>query len=296
MKYRIRQAVFFIVILLAIAGIISIFNKPTVSNNEQTSNETIFDGSTSDGSTSESDITITINGVDKGEYGKNFVFLNANKNSTKFLGYEIPAGKYRVKNIGNETNSFYISSNETRKIDGIETPIRTKANSDIEAGNVVDVNIQEDEYIKLGKAKEDEGFRFQRIGEAEKEETYQPPSPPTQSEKYDEVSYDSLARYPDDYYGQKIKIKGKVLQVIRGLDCMSYRVAMNDDYKTVVLVQWDNEYMKAFKKTFSNQDGNILEDDYVIVAGVYFGMTEYTTVLGATKEIPLIVAHGIAIK
>lgn len=291
MKYRIRQALFFIVILLATAGIISIFNKPAVSNNEQNSNEAI-----SDGSTSESDITITINGIDKGEYGKYFVFVNANKPSTKFLGYEIPAGKYQVKNIGSETNSFYISSNETRKIDGIETPIRTKANSDIETGNVVDVNIQEDEHIKLGKAKEGEGFRFQRIGEAEEEETYQPLSPPTRSEKYDEVSYDSLARYPDDYYGQKIKIKGKVLQVIRGLDCMQYRVAMNDDYKTVVLVQWDNEYMKRFKEKFSNQDGNILEDDYVVVAGTYFGMTEYTTVLGSTKQIPFIDAHGIAIK
>ena len=91
------------------------------------------------------------------------------------------------------------------------------------------------------------------------------------------VGYKSVARNPEKYEGDKIKISGKVLQVTEGdYGINSLRVATSGGYDNVYLVSYDSDELSQ----------NILEDDKVTIWGECTGTTSYTTVLGATITIP----------
>lgn len=91
------------------------------------------------------------------------------------------------------------------------------------------------------------------------------------------VGYKSVARNPEKYEGDKIKISGEVLQVTEGdYGINSLRVATSGGYDNVYLVSYDSDELSQ----------NILEDDRVTIWGECTGTTSYTTVLGATITIP----------
>ena len=93
-------------------------------------------------------------------------------------------------------------------------------------------------------------------------------------------SYDSIARYPDDYMDKYIKLSGKVLQDGGAY----YRIAKDGNYDNVV-------YVNAF---LVNKDGGkILEGDYVTVYGTCGGEKTYTSIMGASITIPLVMAKYI---
>lgn len=48
------------------------------------------------------------------------------------------------------------------------------------------------------------------------------------------ITYDQLARTPDDFIGQKVKFSGKVLQVMEGDDETQIRLAVDSNYDTVL--------------------------------------------------------------
>ena len=49
------------------------------------------------------------------------------------------------------------------------------------------------------------------------------------------ITYEQLARTPDDYKGDKIKFTGKVIQVIEGSEEIKIRLAVNSNYDTIIL-------------------------------------------------------------
>lgn len=91
-----------------------------------------------------------------------------------------------------------------------------------------------------------------------------------------DYSYDQLARTPDTYIGNKVKIKGKVLQADSSGDTCYARVAMNSSYDTVVFVTYPKDLLGY----------RLLEDDIVTVYGVSLGVYSYEAVSGATITIP----------
>lgn len=90
------------------------------------------------------------------------------------------------------------------------------------------------------------------------------------------ITYKQLARTPDDYKGKKVKLTGKVLQVMEGGAETDLRVAINGDYDTVLFATYNPSISSV----------RILEDDNVTVYGIYTGIRNYQTVLGASKSIP----------
>lgn len=96
------------------------------------------------------------------------------------------------------------------------------------------------------------------------------------------ISYDSLARTPDDYKGERVKFSGYVVQVCseaRSSDYYStYRVATSGKYNNVVYIRVDNY----------GSGTRILEDDYITFYGEYDGIYTYTTVMGSSLSIPQI--------
>lgn len=98
-----------------------------------------------------------------------------------------------------------------------------------------------------------------------------------------DYSYDQLARNPDTYKNQKIKISGKVLQAEYDDDICYARIAMNNDYNTVVFVTYSSDLLNY----------RLLEDDKVTVYGVSYGVYSYKAVSGATITIPWLNADMI---
>ncbi len=100
------------------------------------------------------------------------------------------------------------------------------------------------------------------------------------------ISYDDLARYPDDYSGKQLKIYGRVLQVIEGSDGLiqmrvaTGRTSYGSWYDDVVYVLY----------TYSDGEGKILEDDMITFYGYSTNTITYQSALGSSITIPSMLA------
>ena len=92
------------------------------------------------------------------------------------------------------------------------------------------------------------------------------------------ITYDQLARTPDDYKGEKVKFKGKVVQVLEGDSTIDLRLAVNSDYDKMV-------YLYYPKKLVSSR---VLEDDKITIYGVSEGLYTYKSTMGGHITIPII--------
>lgn len=100
-----------------------------------------------------------------------------------------------------------------------------------------------------------------------------------------DLTYDDLMRYSDDNYGELVELSGTVLQTMQGDGEIQHRVALNDDYDTVVLIGYES----------GTSSTKILEDDYITFTGTALGTTTYETVMGAEVEIPVVYVEEINI-
>ena len=100
-----------------------------------------------------------------------------------------------------------------------------------------------------------------------------------------DYTYEQLARNPDAYYGDKVTFKGKVLQAETG-DVNYMRLAVNDDYDTIIFVTYDNDLL----------DYRLLEDDMVVIYGLCSSTYSYEAVSGATITLPWIYAEIIELQ
>lgn len=106
----------------------------------------------------------------------------------------------------------------------------------------------------------------------------------TETNSYMTVSYDQLARTPDQYENKEVKISGYVMQVEKDDGMTMLLVCQNDDPDSIIMIGMDNSYKPA--------NGNILEDDEVTVYGSASGTQKYTTTLGDKNEVPMIIADA----
>jgi uncharacterized membrane protein YcgQ (UPF0703/DUF1980 family) len=99
------------------------------------------------------------------------------------------------------------------------------------------------------------------------------------------ITYDQLARTPDDFTGKKAKFTGKVVQVMEGDGETQLRIAVNGDYDSILFV--------AYKSNISNT--RILEDDNVTVRGISAGLITYQSTMGGNISIPSMLVDKIDI-
>lgn len=95
-----------------------------------------------------------------------------------------------------------------------------------------------------------------------------------------DITFEDLARNPDEFMGEKVKFSGKVIQVIEGDTYNQMRLAVNDDYDKVIYIEVAKDLMS---------DGPILEDDYITVMGVSFGLLDYESTLGGQITVPAVI-------
>lgn len=92
------------------------------------------------------------------------------------------------------------------------------------------------------------------------------------------ITYDNIARRPDDYKGKKVKFYGKVIQLIEGDYRNQIRFAINGNYDYVILGEYKKDIVES----------RILEDDLITIYGVSSGTISYKSTLGGTITIPAV--------
>lgn len=123
------------------------------------------------------------------------------------------------------------------------------------------------------KAKEEE--------ERAKKEAEEQARREAEAQKYNTgLTYEDIARNPAGNAGKFVTFSGKILQVMKGNGVTQYRMAVDDNYDQVVLIEIDNKLLN---------NGNVLEDDHITIKGTFIMEYTYQTVLGAEKTIPAIV-------
>jgi hypothetical protein len=90
------------------------------------------------------------------------------------------------------------------------------------------------------------------------------------------ITYDELARTPDEYIFEKVKFRGKVVQVIEGDGVTQLRFAVNENDDTILFAGIDN----------SIDDSRILEDDIITIMGLSSGLITYESTMGGQISIP----------
>ncbi len=90
------------------------------------------------------------------------------------------------------------------------------------------------------------------------------------------ITYDQLARTPDEYEGKKVKFSGKVVQVMESDDSVTIRLAVNDNYDTILYGQYSSSIVSS----------RVLEDDHITVYGTSVGTISYQSTMGGTITIP----------
>lgn len=86
------------------------------------------------------------------------------------------------------------------------------------------------------------------------------------------IAWKELKGYPDNHSGEKIKIKGKVFQIIDGID----------------MLLWYPGTYDAFYVSFDDSYTGIYEDDTITIYGEVISSYCYDTQAGGTNCVPLI--------
>lgn len=99
------------------------------------------------------------------------------------------------------------------------------------------------------------------------------------------ITYDQLARTPDEFKGKKAKFTGKVLQVMEGKGETQLRVAVNGNYDKVLYVVYKSDILNS----------RVLEKDNVTVKGKSAGIYTYKSTMGGEISIPAMLVEKIDI-
>lgn len=119
-----------------------------------------------------------------------------------------------------------------------------------------------------------------------KDKTLSPSTPTTtstvtNSQEALEVSYEELARYPDNYFKKSIKLKGQITQVVDAGDNNTlYLLAVNDNHNHIAIVGYNGD--------FSN--GRILNGDEILFYGLSGGLISTDTANNGNVTCPSMMA------
>ncbi|EMW5424165.1 hypothetical protein AAFB02_000177 [Enterococcus faecalis] len=91
-----------------------------------------------------------------------------------------------------------------------------------------------------------------------------------------EITYDDLARNPEKNKNQKVTVSGTIIQVIENDGYSQYRLAVDDDYEKIMLIEISSDLLNS----------RILENDVITVYGESQGTIDYESTLGGKITVP----------
>ena len=181
------------------------------------------------------------------------------------------ANSITTSDLNNAENHLEISQNENKKLED-ENEKLEKENKELK--DKVEQAKPWFEMKEEERKAEEERLEQERLA---KEKAEQEERERKEKQGYNTgITYNQLARTPEEYKEEKVKFSGKVLQVSEGFGYNVIRLGVNGSYDNVL-------YLIVFNGTTEER---ILEDDYITIYGVSKGIETYTTVMGASMSIP----------
>ncbi|MGX4687505.1 hypothetical protein JNUCC83_11735 [Vagococcus sp. JNUCC 83] len=97
------------------------------------------------------------------------------------------------------------------------------------------------------------------------------------------ITYQQLARTPDDFIMKKVKFSGKVVQVLEDDKDTQLRIAVDGNHDTIVYAEYESKLVSS----------RVLEDDYITISGYSMGLLSYKSTMGGTITIPSVVVKKV---
>ncbi|QOX64239.1 hypothetical protein FRZ06_13260 [Anoxybacterium hadale] len=103
-------------------------------------------------------------------------------------------------------------------------------------------------------------------------------------DNYESVSFDNLARTPDDFNEKRITLSGRVdvigYETEDEVQCVFH---VDDDYKQSILIAYVPDIL----------DSRVLDEDYFTIYGYSVGIVEYKTAIGGVYNLPCVIVEKI---
>lgn len=99
------------------------------------------------------------------------------------------------------------------------------------------------------------------------------------------ITYEQLARTPDNYMGEKVTFSGDVVQIIESSSSnyVHIRLAVNGNYGDMLFCEYEKNIVSQ----------RVLENDTITIYGVSHGLYTYQSTMGADITIPSVVIDKI---
>jgi hypothetical protein len=111
----------------------------------------------------------------------------------------------------------------------------------------------------------------------------------------DDVTYEELSRSPQSYATSKIYLKGRVVQSLdsggEGIVQIIVNVTPSRDFR-----RWsDTVFVEYHRIAGVGDQYRVIEGDIIIISGEFVGIKSYTTVRGATAQVPFVRIESVFI-
>ena len=183
-------------------------------------------------------------------------------------------------------NSLYESSKEYGESLNEKVTELKKSIKDLEEENSLLTKKVEEAAPWFEMKEEERKAEEERIAQekaaAEKKAQEEAAAKEAEAHKYETgLTWEDIAR--EGKIGTLGQFEGKIIQVMNGNGYTQYRVAINGNYDTIMLVEIDD----------SIKTETLLENDYIYFKGSSAGNMTYTTVLGAEMTIPAFIVDEV---
>ena len=184
-----------------------------------------------------------------------------------------------------KSNEQLVENNENLVKDKQELQAKIDSAKDYLELDPAEKELVDAKIVEVNQATEDQLAQEKAQKEAEekaKKEAEEEAKRQAESQKYETgLTWEQIAR--EGRVGELGKFEGKIVQVMSGSGFTQYRVAINGDYDTIMLI----EVLDGISSEV------LLEDDYVYFKGMSMGQYTYTTVLGSEMTIPSFIVDEI---
>jgi hypothetical protein len=200
-----------------------------------------------------------------GSFGPSQSAVDAMNDHIVELNDEINSGEDKLDEAKATINEIKATNKELQtKVDEAEPFF--KLSEQERAAKAAELKKKEEEAAAKEKAEaEKKEAEAKRLAEEEEKKGYETG-----------ITYNQLARTPDDYIGEKVKFRGKVVQVIEGDGTTQIRFAVGENYDTILFGEFDSSIVGS----------RVLEDDVITIMGVSSGLLTYESTMGGDISIP----------
>ncbi len=157
-----------------------------------------------------------------------------------------------------------------------DTSTKNSQSNQSETNQTVASNNESEEKAKKESEELEERLEQEKLEKLEKEQAFQQ----DKTNYRTDITYDNLARTPDNYKEEYVTLSGKVLQVSESDGIVQLRVAINDDYDQVVMLLLTSDILSE----------RLLDDDHITFYGKSSGLYTYKSVMNVDITVPLLAA------